>query len=438
MEIPGRDQTTTAPIADIALSRPFGWRWKTAVGTSAVGGGLLLIGLGWLVWSGVGVWGNNMPYVWGFDLTNYVWWIGIANGTSLFAAILVLRRHNLRTSINRFAEGLALFAVVCAGLFPIIHLGRPELFYWLLPYPPTFQVWPQFRSPLTWDFWAISTHVIITSLLWYVGLVPDFATLRDRARVGPAKRVYGIFALGWRGSARHWGYHQSAYRLVAILVLPLVVVMQSAVAFEFASTLVPDWHETRQPLHFVVTGLASGLATVLLGAVVLRGSLQLERFITAEDINLIAKLLLTCVLVAAYVYAGELLVALLADAATRAATLNRFFGDYAPTYWGALTFTVLVPQILWLRSLRTSMAAGVVAALSVNAGVWLDRLSIVVGGIQRDYLPSWWDRNYVPTLNEWLLLIGSIGLFSLLFLLFMRFVPVISMFETRHEEREQP
>ena len=430
-------EAPTAEVARIPLSPTFGRGWWLAIAVSAAGVAVLAAALVWLLWSGVGIWGNSIPYVWGFDLTNYIWWIGIANGTSLFAAILVLRRHSLRTSINRFAEGCALFAVACAGLFPIIHLGRPWLFHWVFPYPPTFAVWPQFRSPLTWDFWAISTHAIVTSLLWYVGLVPDLATLRDRARGWWAPRIYAILALGWRGSARQWAWHQRAHRLVAVLVLPLVVVMQSAVAFELASTIVPDWHEPRQPLHFVVTGLASGLAVVLLAAVALRRALELDRFIDDTDIDLTARLLMAAALVVGFVYLGEIAVALIAAGPTRVATLERMTGPYAVLYWGAIALTVLVPQVLWLRRWRTSAGIGILAAVSVGLGVWLDRLSIVVAGIRRDHLPSMWGRIYHATLNEWLLLAGSLALFAALFLLFVRFLPVISLFETRHEEVEE-
>ncbi|WP_445501350.1 NrfD/PsrC family molybdoenzyme membrane anchor subunit [Microvirga sp. G4-2] len=429
-------QAITSPVAEVPLSRRFGLLWWIALAVS----GVFVLLLGYTLISvailGVGIWGVNIPFVWGFDLINYAWWIGIANGASLFAAILVLRRHDLRTAVNRFAEGVAFFAVICAGIFPIFHLGRPWLFYWTFPYPATTQVWPQFRSTLTWDFWAISTHVIVTSLLWYVGLIPDLATLRDRARRKTVQRIYGIFALGWRGSVRHWAYHQRAYRLVAILVLPLILIMQSTVAFEFAVTLVPDWHETRQPLHFVATGLAQGLSIVLLVAVLLRWGLRLGRYIDEEDIDLLGRLVLASALVSGYLYWDEFVSAVLADPITQEATFNRMIGDYAGLYWTALVYSILIPQLFWFRTARQSTIAGVFVGFSIGVGIWFDRFSIIVGGLQTDYLPSI-GRAYSPTLLETGLFLGTIGLFAAFLLLFVRFLPVVSMFETRHDEHEE-
>lgn len=428
--------TATSRVADVPLSPHFGWAWWLALLAS---GGLVAL-LGYTLISvtiiGVGVWGVNIPNVWGFDLINYAWWIGIANGSSLFAATLVLRRHDLRTAVNRFAEGVALFAVICAGIFPIFHLGRPWLFYWTFPYPATFEVWPQFRSTLTWDFWAISTHMIITSLLWYVGLIPDLATLRDRARRPIVQRIYGVLALGWRGSVRHWAYHQRAYRLIAILVLPLILIMQSTVAFEFAVTLVPDWHETRQPLHFVATGLAQGLSIVLLVAVLLRSGLQLGRYLDEEDINLLGKLVLASALVSGYLYIDEIASALLSGGLAQEATFTRMTGEYAGLYWTAIVYSIVIPQLFWLRSARLSTVGGVFVGIFIGVGIWFDRFSIIVGGLQTDYLPSI-GSSYSPTLLETGLFLGTVGLFAALLLLFVRFLPVISMFETRHDEHEE-
>ena len=420
-------------IADIPLALSFDWRWKLAIAFAGALVLLLVFGMAQPVLFGIGVWGANVPYVWGFDLINYVWWIGIANGASLFAAILVIRRHDLRTSINRFAEGVALFAVICAGIFPIMHLGRPWLFYWTFPYPATFEVWPQFRSTLTWDFWAISTHVIVTTLLWYTGLIPDLATLRDRSRSLRSKTVFGLFALGWRGSVRHWAYHQTAYRIVAALVLPLILIMQSTVAFEFATTLVPAWHDTRKPLHFVVTGIASGLATVLFIAIMLRRGLSLERYIDDEDIELMAKLLLAASLVIAIIYLEEAFTSVLSGPLAQETLLARLFDQFAGAYWAAILLIVVAPQVLWFERARSSLLVCALASASVLVGVWLDRFSIVIGGMQGDYLPSV-SGTYLPTFPEWALLGGTLGLFAGFLLLFVRFLPVISMFETRHAE----
>jgi Ni/Fe-hydrogenase subunit HybB-like protein len=429
-------ETPTAPVAEAALGQPLGWLWWVLFAVASVLVVLLLYSVAELVVVGVGVWGTNIPFVWGFDLINYVWWISIANAASLIAVTLALRRHSLRTAVNRFAEGAALFAVICAGLFPIIHLGRPWYFYWVFPYPATFEVWPQFRSPLIWDLWCISTHVIVSALFWYVGLIPDLATLRDRARRRASKLAYGVFALGWRGSAWQWHQHQIAYRLLATLVLPLILFMQSVVSFEFAVTLVPDWHQMRFPVHFVVSGLVSGLATVLLIALLLRRGLRLEAFITDGDLSVMAKLLLAGSLVIAYSYADEAFMAWLGDPYGRASFVARVAGDYAPIYWGALLCTVGLAQALWFRRVRANFWALAVIAIGVNVGVWLDRFSIVVIGLYRDYLPSSWG-DYTPTLPEWALLLGTIGLFALLLLLFVRFLPVVTMFETKHAEHEE-
>jgi Ni/Fe-hydrogenase subunit HybB-like protein len=433
--VTSKARTFTTPIAEIPLAPRFGLRWRLALVVAAALVGLLALTLGVSLLWGVGLWGINIPFVWGFDLINYAWWIGIANGASLFAAILVLRRHDLRTAVNRFAEAAALFGVICAGLFPIVHLGRPWLFYWVFPYPATYEVWPQFRSTLIWDFWAISTHAIVTSLLWYVGLIPDLATLRDRARRPLAQKIYGLLALGWRGSIRHWAYHQAAYRLVAVLVLPLILIMQSTVAFEFASTLIPDWHETRLPLHFVATGLAQGLSMVLLIAMLLRWGLRLERHIDDRDVDLLGKLVLASALASGYLYLDEIASAYLSEPAERLATFNRVVGDYAGYYWAAAVCSVVVPQLLWLKAARRSVLAGVFVGVSISVGVWFDRFSTIVGGFQRDYLPSMW-RLYTPTLVEAGLLVGTAGLFATLLLLFVRLLPVVSMFESRHDEHE--
>ncbi|HEV7264978.1 MAG TPA: NrfD/PsrC family molybdoenzyme membrane anchor subunit [Falsiroseomonas sp.] len=428
----------TAPVARIPLQR-FGQAYWIALSAAAAGVVLLGITIATLLRFGTGVWGTNVPHVWGFDLINYVWWIGIANAASLLAVVLVLRRHGLRTAVNRFAEAAALAAVVAAGLYPVLHLGRPWLFYWVFPYPATYQVWPQFRSTLIWDFWGITAHVLVTGLFWYIGLIPDLATMRDRAaRQGrlAVARLYGVVALGWRGSVCHWSRHQTAYRLVAALLLPLLLAAQTVVALEFATTLVPDWHQARLPLHVVVTGLPSGLGLVLALAAMLRRRLGLHAFIDAGDMGLLSRLTAAASLASLWIYAEGLLFGLvLEDAVSREAMLVRVTGNYAAYYWAGLLLTAILPQLLWSRRIGLSTATAVPLGLCAAAGAWFDRYSIVVGGIERTSLPVARPL-YVPSGAEWMLLIGTGGLLVLLLLLFARLVPVVSMYETRHEEAE--
>ncbi|MFH5925558.1 NrfD/PsrC family molybdoenzyme membrane anchor subunit [Roseomonas xinghualingensis] len=428
----------TAPIAEAAL-RPGRWGFRLSVLLGVAGVVVLAISVAAVLVAGVGVWGNNIPHVWGFDLIAYAWWIGIANAASLFAAILVLRRHGLRTAVNRFAEAAALAAILSAAFYPILHLGRPWLFYWTLSYPNRMELWPQFGSALVWDFWGIMSHVVVTSLFWFIGLIPDLATMRDRAAARGrirAARAYGLLALGWRGSVVHWHRHQAAYRLVAALVLPLLLWAQTVVALEFATTLVPAWHQARLPLHVVVTGLPSGLGIVLALAAVLRLALSLERFIDDADMDLLARLVACAGLAAGLAYAHELLIGFLEeDGTTRAALKARVLGAGAPAYWGAVLLSAVLPQILWFSRLRCRTAIVIPVGLLAAAGVWLDRWSIVVDGLLRDHLPSM-SRGYTPSPAEWGLLGGTIALFVLVLLLFGRLVPAVSMFETRHEESE--
>jgi molybdopterin-containing oxidoreductase family membrane subunit len=426
------------PVAAIPLRRRFGPGFGLALAAAGLGVLLLCYAVVALLLRGTGLWGTNIPFVWGFDLINYVWWIGIANAASLFAVILVLRRHGLRTAVNRFAEAAALAAIAAAALYPILHLGRPWLFWWVLPYPATTQLWPQFRSTLVWDLWGIMSHVVVTSLFWYIGLIPDLATMRDRALAQGrmlAARLYGIFALGWRGSVIHWARHEAAYRLVAALVLPMLVSAQTVVALEFATTLVPDWHQARVPLHVVVTGIPSGLGVVLALAALLRRTLGLGTLIDDADMDLLARLTAAAALASLWIYADELLSALLEEDATRLAMAARILGPLAGLWWGALLLTALLPQLLWLAKLRRGLLAPLAIGIGAAAGVWLDRFSLVAGGLLRDHLPRFGPA-YAPSGPEWMLLLGTLGLFAAALLLFARHVPVVSMFETRHEETE--
>lgn len=421
-------------VIDPPLAVRFGWSWRFAVGLSLLGLGLLLYGLRGPAFQGIGVWGTNIPYVWGFDIASYAWWIGIANGGALFAAILVLTRNSLRTAVNRFANGLALGAAVCAALFPVFHLGRPWLAYWMIPYPNTINVWPQFRSPLTWDFWAILTHLTAIALLWYVGMIPDFATLRDRTRNRRLQLAYGFLALGWQGSAREWALHQRAHRIVAVTLIPLLFVMQTIVSFEFVGTLVPDWHETRQPLHFLATGLQLGIAAVLLVALILRSRLNLHEHIDPRDVALLIKLLLAAALVTAYVYAAGWFMQLMAEPIVREARLTRMFGSYWPFFWGGFLLSVGPPQLFWFERFRRSAWVAGSVALAVLAGIYLDYLSIVVAGIQHNNI-ALAPPSYAPTIAEASLLVGTISLFVLMVLISVRRLPIVSLYEVRHHAR---
>ncbi|HEV7368719.1 NrfD/PsrC family molybdoenzyme membrane anchor subunit [Arenibaculum sp.] len=423
-------------IGGVVLRQRFGWRWLAAFAAAVAGSLLFVYATVVLVVRGVGVWGTNIPHVWGFDIINYAWWIGIANAASLMAAAFTVRRAPWRSALNRFAESVALFSVICAGLFPILHLGRPWLFHWVFPYPATFGVWPQFRSPLVWDFFTILTHLVVTASFWYVGLIPDLAHLRDRARGALARKVFGVLALGWRGSARHWRNHQRAYHTLAGLLVAMAVFMQSTVSTEFAVTLVPEWHQPRYPLYFVVSGLISGIGMVLVVALLARHFFELHGFITQRHLDVVSSLLIANAIVIAWSYAFEAFSSWYASKVELQSWLLRATGEFAWLYWGAVACAVLAPQVLWWRRMRRNVAALILVGLLVAVGIWLDRFMIVVGGLLGDYLPSAWE-GYSPSVWEWPLLVGSIAVYGTLILLFLRFVPVIPVFEVHAGRRDE-
>lgn len=425
------------PVIALPLAERFGPAWRVGLVASLLGIGVLLYGLSGPAFRGIGVWGTNVPYVWGFDIASYAWWVGIANGAALFASILVLMRHGLLTSVNRYANGLALGAAGCAAIFPVFHLGHPELAYWMLPYPSTLGIWPQFRSPLTWDFWAILTHFTAIALLWYVGLIPDFATLRDRARTRRRQLFYALLALGWTGSARQWALHVRAHRMVAISLIPLLFVMQAIVAYEFVATLVPDWHDTALPLWFVSTGLQLGIAMSLLVGLVLRHRLELREHVDRSDVDLLARLLLAIALITLYSYANEAFSRLMAGDAEREALLVRATGPYAGLYWGGMLLAALPPQLFWWRGARRHAIAGATVSALVLVGIYLAYLSVVVSGIQRDRLLLA-GATYAPTFAESALLIGTAALFLAMILLAVRLLPVVSVYESRQHARHAP
>lgn len=391
---------------------------------------VLFFSIGYLLVAGVGIWGINIPVAWGFAITNFVWWIGIGHAGTLISAILLLLRQQWRTSINRFAEAMTLFAVACAGLFPLLHMGRPWFFYWLLPYPNTMRLWPQFRSPLVWDVFAVTAYFTLSLLFWYVGLIPDMATLRDRTTSRIGRYVYGFFAMGWRGSARHWHRYETAYLLLAGLATPLVVSVHTVVSFDFAVAIVPGWHSTIFPPYFVAGAIYSGFAMVLTLAIPIRALYNLQDFITLRHLQNMAKILLATGLMVAYGYLMEAWAAWYSgNPAERFVQVNRMFGPYAWVYWLLIACNVLAPQALWFRQIRSTPWILFLLSLVVNLGMWLERFLIVLS-LHRERMPSAWGR-YSPTVWDWATFAGTIGLFLALLFLFVRFLPVISIFEMR-------
>jgi molybdopterin-containing oxidoreductase family membrane subunit len=380
---------------------------------------------------GVGIWGIKIPIAWGFAIVNFVWWIGIGHAGTLISAILLLLHQEWRTSINRFAEAMTLFAVACAGLFPLLHLGRPWFFYWLFPYPNTMRIWPQFRSPLVWDVFAVSTYATVSFLFWYMGLIPDLATLRDRATAWIGRKAYGMLAMGWRGSAIHWRRYEVAYLLMAGLATPLVVSVHSVVSFDFTIAILPGWHSTIFPPYFVAGAIYSGFAMVMTLAIPLRRIYHLEDFITMRHLDNMAKVLLATGLIVAYGYFMETLMAWYSgNRYERYMMLNRVFGPYAYIYWAVIACNVLAVQAAWFPRVRASVPLLFALALIVNVGMWLERYMIIVVSLHRDFMPSSWDM-YAGTRWDWATLVGSIGLFMALMFLFIRALPVISIFELR-------
>jgi Ni/Fe-hydrogenase subunit HybB-like protein len=423
--------SVTDKISAIVLTGRTPRGWLVGFGLSFTLAMVLLCAVAYLFAVGIGIWGLNIPVAWAFDITNFVWWIGIGHAGTLISAVLLLLRQEWRTSINRFAEAMTLFAVACAGLYPLIHLGRPWLFYWLFPYPNTMGVWPQFRSPLVWDVFAVTTYATVSLLFWYVGMLPDLATLRDRSPSRLGRGVYGILAMGWRGSARHWRRYQTAYLLLAALATPLVVSVHSIVSLDFAVSVLPGWHTTVFPPYFVAGAIYSGFAMVLTLAIPIRAVYGLEDFITLRHLQNMAKILLTTGLIVAYGYGMEAFMAWYsANPYEEFMILNRLFGPYAPYYWTLLLCNVVVPQLLWLRRIRSNTVALFIIALIVNVGMWLERFIIIVTSLHRDFLPSSWGMFY-PTFWDWATFFGSIGLFLSLLFLFLRFLPMISIFEMR-------
>ncbi|MFO0896366.1 MAG: NrfD/PsrC family molybdoenzyme membrane anchor subunit [Pirellulales bacterium] len=423
--------SVTDQISSIVLTKrtPKGWIFGFAIGFVMTM--MMLFSLATLVAKGIGIWGNNIPVAWAFDIINFVWWIGIGHAGTLISAVLLLLHQEWRTSINRFAEAMTLFAVACAGLFPMFHLGRVWFFYWLFPYPNTMALWPQFRSPLMWDVFAVSTYATVSFLFWYVGLIPDLATLRDRTKNRFARIAYGMGAMGWRGSATHWHRYHVAYVLLAGLATPLVVSVHTVVGLDFATSVLPGWHATIFPPYFVAGAIFSGFAMVMTLAIPLRAVYGLQDFITAKHLDNMAKIMLATGLMVAYGYLMEVFFGWYsANTYEEYLIKNRFVGPYWPAYWSLILCNVLIPQLLWSAKVRSSPVLLFFISIIVNIGMWLERFVIIVISLHRDFLPSSWAM-YYPTKWDLSLYFGTIGFFLALLFLFLRVLPMISIFEMR-------
>jgi Ni/Fe-hydrogenase subunit HybB-like protein len=418
--------TVTDKIASIALSRRTPAVWFVGAFVGFVLTTVLFVSIGYLFLRGVGIWGINIPVGWGLAILNFVWWIGIGHAGTLISAILLLLRQDWRNSINRFAEAMTIFAVACAGIYPLLHLGRPWLAYWLLPYPNTMALWPNFRSPLIWDVFAVSTYATVSLLFWYLGMIPDLATLRDRAKKLRAKVIYGILAMGWRGSARHWSRYETASLLLAGLATPLVISVHSVVSLDFSAGIVPGWHSTIFPPYFVAGAIYAGFAMVMTLAIPLRKLYGLQDFITMKHLDNMAKILLATGLIVGYGYVIEAFFGYYSGNMV----LNRMEGPYRAIYWALIFCNILAPQTLWFRKVRRSVPALFCMAMIVNVGMWLERFIIVVVSLHRDFLPSSWGM-YTPTFWDWSTYVGTLGLFLALMFLFIRLLPMISIFEMR-------
>jgi Ni/Fe-hydrogenase subunit HybB-like protein len=422
--------SVTDQISSVVLAKTPKW-WFPAFFIAFALLNLFLVSIGWLFLKGIGIWGINIPVAWGWDIVNFVWWVGIGHAGTLISAVLLLLRQQWRTSINRFAEAMTIFAVACAAQYPVLHLGRPWLFFWLFPYPSSMGTWPQFRSPLIWDVFAVSTYATTSLLFWYVGLVPDLATLRDRSKSKLAQIVYGFGAMGWRGSAAHWHNYEAAYLLLAGLATPLVLSVHTVVSFDFAVGVIPGWHTTIFPPYFVAGAVFSGFAMVMTLSIPLRKLFKLEDFITLRHLQNMAKVMLVTGLIVAYGYIIEIFMAFYSNNKHDIAMLeNRFFGPYWFQYAMLWVCNIFVPQLMWFRRVRKNVPLLFVISIIVNIGMWLERFVIIVTSLHRDFLPGSWGM-YHGSFWDISTFIGTLELFFTLMFLFIRFLPSISIFEMR-------
>ena len=405
--------------------------WFALIGIALAGTMMMLTAILWLVYWGVGVWGINIPVGWGFAIINFVWWIGIGHAGTFISAILLLAKQRWRNSINRFAEAMTLFAVANAGIFPLLHIGRIQRFYYLFPYPSTTGIWPQWRSPLLWDVFAVSTYGTVSLMFWYIGLIPDLATVRDSAKQRWSRLTAGIFALGWRGEARQWQRHQMLYLIFAGLATPLVLSVHSIVSFDFATGIVPGWHSTIFPPYFVAGAVFAGFAMVSTLVIPIRKIYGMEDLITPRHLDNMGKIILVTGLFVSYGYASDIFMAYFSgETAEVYMTNNRMFGPYAYIFWGAILCNVIVPQVLWVRSIRMNPITLFIVSQFINVGMWYERYMIVITSLHRDYLPSSWGM-YAGTRWDWMLYIGTMFFFMFCVLMFIKLLPMISAFEIR-------
>jgi len=431
---PGQTSHTsiTDKITSIVLTphTPIQWFIVVFIGLSLVG--LLQVSIAYLLYEGIGIWGLNVPIGWGFAIIHFVWWIGIGHAGTLISAILLLFRQKWRTSINRSAEAMTIFAVMCAGMFPLIHTGRPWLAaYWLMPYPNSMGVWPQFRSPLIWDVFAVSTYFTVSLVFWFLGMIPDLATFRDRAQNRVAKVIYGILAMGWRGSAVHWERYEMTSLMLAGLATPLVLSVHSVISLDFAVSILPGWHTTIFPPYFVAGAIYAGFAMVLILVIPLRKLYGLQDFITLRHLENMGKVMLTAGLIVAYGYFMEQFIAWYSANEYEGFMMqNRMFGPYGSFYWALVLCNIIIPQLLWSKRVRRNTVWLMIISIVISVGMWLERFVIVVTSLHADFMPSSWDMFY-PTFWDWATYAGTIGFFLLAFFLFVRGMPLIAAHEVR-------
>lgn len=420
----------TAMVTDINL-RPTPTGWYIAFGIANI---LLLVLLGsiaYLIWEGTGIWGLNAPVSWGWAIINFVWWVGIGHAGTLISAILFLFRQGWRTAINRFAEAMTIFAVMCAGIFPAIHVGRIWVIYWVFPIPNQMAMWPNFNSPLLWDVFAVSTYFTVSLLFWYVGLVPDLATIRDRIKSKLGKILYGTFALGWRGSNRHWWNYEKSYMILAGLATPLVLSVHTIVSFDFAVSIIPGWHTTIFPPYFVAGAVFSGFAMVLTLMIICRKVYGLEDLMTVDHIEKMNIIVLVTGTMVGFAYAMEFFIAWYSGVEyEKAIFMLRATGPYAWAYWIMIACNVISPQFFWSKKLRRHVAFTFVISIVVNIGMWFERFVITVTSLSTDFLPSSWGY-FSPTIWDVATYVGTFGLFFTFFLLFLRFLPMVAVAELK-------